>query len=287
MRRAPDDDAARATSPALPAEAQDHYAQRREAARLAQGHGPLELARTQDLLRRHLPAPPARILDVGGGPGTYAVWLQSLGYEVHLVDALELHVEQARRAGEVAGHPLASARVGDARQLAEPSGRHDAVLLMGPLYHLTEREDRITALREAHRVLRAGGRVLAVSISRFASLLAGLFDGSISDPEFGRIVEQDLRDGQHRNPTPRDYFTTAFFHHPRELRAEVRAAGFVVEALLSVEGPGWPLVDFPARWADPAWRNHLLEAARAVEREPTLLGLSAHVMAVGRARRAR
>ena len=62
----------------------------------------------------------------------------------------------------------------------------------------------------------------------------------------------------------------------------MRAAGFATLELVGVEGPGWLLPDLDARWRDPAERERLLWAARALEREPTLLGLSAHVLVVGR-----
>ena len=94
-------------------------------------------------------------------------------------------------------------------------------------------------------------------------------------------MARDLQDGQHRNPTDRDYFTTAFFHLPRELEDEVREAGFIQVEVLGVEGPGWLLGDLDRRWADPAERQQILDAARAIEREPTLMGLHAHILAVG------
>src|SRR5712692_3011663 len=75
-------------------ETEAHYAKGNEAGRLFEGHGVIELARTQEIILRHLPAPPGTILDVGGGPGVYACWLASLGYRVHLVDVVPLHVEQ-------------------------------------------------------------------------------------------------------------------------------------------------------------------------------------------------
>src|SRR5689334_14842138 len=123
-----------------PAEAEivAYYDRGGEAPRLASGPNQIEMARTQDVLQRVLPPPPAVIYDVGGGPGAYACWLARLGYEAHLVDLSPLHVEQARQASLAQPDaPLASCAVGDARQLARPDASVDAVLLLGPLYHLT------------------------------------------------------------------------------------------------------------------------------------------------------
>jgi SAM-dependent methyltransferase len=130
-------------------EIEEYYRRGRERARLATGGGLLELLRTQDVLRRTLPAR-GRILDVGGGPGRYARWLGELGYDVELIDAMPLHVEQAREAG-------VRARLGDARALPWGDGEWDAALLLGPLYHLPERDDRIRSLSECRRVVRPGG----------------------------------------------------------------------------------------------------------------------------------
>jgi len=262
-----------------------HYAEGVERDRLFQGRSQLERVRTQELLVRHLPPPPAIVLDVGGGPGVYAHWLTAQGYEVHLVDPVPLHVEQAAATGSAAGaHPLASAHVGDARSLERPATSVDAVLLMGPLYHLTARDDRLQALREARRVVRPGGWLCAVGISRFTSLLDGIASGYLADPTFARIVEQDLRDGQHRNPDHHPgYFTTAFFHHPDALPAEVREAGWAIVETVGIEGPGWWLPkEFADWWDDADRRERLLAAVRTVEREPALLGLGPHLMVVAR-----
>jgi len=149
---------------------------------------------------------------------------------------------------------------------------------LGPLYHLTERTDRVQALAEARRIVRSGGIVAAAAISRFASLFDGLANGFLDDPTFDAIVERDLRDGQHRNPTDRpEWFTTAYFHHPNELAQEIEDAGLALEAVLGIEGPGWLVRDV---WDDPTRREDVLRAARAVEQEPTLLGLSAHLLAI-------
>jgi SAM-dependent methyltransferase len=258
-----------------------HYGTGYERDRLGRGTSRIEFARTKELLPRFLPPPPAAVLDVGGGPGAYASWLAEAGYRVHLVDGVPLHVEQAAEATRRARRPF-TVEVGDARRLEQESSSFDAALLFGPLYHLTERAERVQALAEARRVVRPGGTVAAAAISRFASLFDGLASGFLGDPAFDAIVERDLREGQHRNPADRvEWFTTAYFHHPRELRTEVEGAGLAFEALFGIEGPGWLIRDL---WEDPERREHVLRAARAVEQEPTLLGLSAHLLLIARKR---
>jgi ubiquinone/menaquinone biosynthesis C-methylase UbiE len=269
----------------LPDEIARYYQRGMEAGRLSSPFGELERVRTQEILRRYLPTPPTTVLDVGGGPGIYAAWLARLGYEVHLIDPLPLHLEQARQASqEQPEHPIASIILGDARKLPQPDESADAVLLFGPLYHLTERQERLAALREARRVLRLGGCVFAVGISRFASTLDGLMSGYLDDPDFVRIAQRDLANGQHSNPTQiAHYFTSAFFHHPHELREEVEAAGLQLEKILTIEGIAVFVQDLGERWADTRRREQLLEAVRWLEDDPAVLGITGHLMAVARA----
>lgn len=259
-----------------------HYEAGIEAPRLFSQAGILERARTLDLMARHLPPPPARILDVGGGPGAYSVWLAGRGHDVRLLDPVPLHVDQAKAAAAGAGVPL-DAAVGDARALPDADSSADAVLLMGPLYHLTERADRLAALSEARRVLRPGGVLMATGISRFASLLDGLMRRLVDDPAFRSILERDLAEGQHRNPTDRlDYFTTAFFHKPEHLAAEAEDAGLGMATVYAIEGPAWLLGDLAERAADPAHWTILMDMLRGIEAEPALLAASAHLMLVAR-----
>src|SRR5437764_1685099 len=143
-----------------------YEAQRGEPERLLSGRGLLEGARTKELIARHLPAGSLSILDVGGGAGYYASWLAKMGHHVAMLDPVPLHVDRARIA---AGEPAAfHAQVGDARDLPFEDGMFDAVLLLGPLYHLLESHDRLRTLREARRVSKRGGTVFAAAISRYA-----------------------------------------------------------------------------------------------------------------------
>ncbi|HMC81134.1 MAG TPA: class I SAM-dependent methyltransferase, partial [Acidimicrobiia bacterium] len=192
-----------------------YYERGREVDRLKGGlrTGPLEFARTTRLLERFLPLAPLDILDVGGGPGAYAAWLCERGHRVHVVDPIPLHVEQAE-----ATHPGVTGEVGDARDLRQESGSVDVVLLLGPLYHLVERADRLRALGEARRVLRPGGVLVAAAISRFAGLLDLLVAERLHEPDVQPLVAAALESGAFLGSGD-GLFTTAYFHLPRDLRA--------------------------------------------------------------------
>jgi ubiquinone/menaquinone biosynthesis C-methylase UbiE len=262
---------------------QSYYATFPEESRLASGPSRLEFERTKEVLGRLLPRPPAQIVDVGGAAGVYSSWLAEQGYAVHLVDASARLVEVARARSATSPTPLASLSVADARRLPQADGSAAAVLVMGPLYHLTSAGDRATALREAFRVLTAGGTIVSAAISRYASTLDGLARKLSLDPRFAKIRDRDLADGQHRNDTDNlDYFTTAYFHRPDDLRSELGQAGFRDVTVLGVEGPAWMLADFDARWDDPALRKDLLDVARALEAQSSVVGISAHLLGIGR-----
>lgn len=265
----------------IPGEIVDHYRSIDEGARITEGYGELEFERTQEIVRRHLPAGGLNVLDIGGATGVHAAWLAADGHRVALFDIVPEHVAAARELAERT--PGMTASVGDARHLPVPDAGFDAALVFGPLYHLTDREDRLAALREARRAVRAGGWIFVAAISRFASLFDGLARGFLFEPEFRQIVDADLATGRHRNDANRpNWFTTSYFHHPGELRQECLDAGLRVVEVVGVEGlAGW-LPQLAARWNDAAHREVILDSARAVESEPALLGLSGHLIAVSR-----
>jgi ubiquinone/menaquinone biosynthesis C-methylase UbiE len=260
-----------------------YYETYSEETRLQTAAFQLEFERTKDILVRHLPPPPGRIVDVGGAAGAYSAWLAARGYEMHLVDASPRLIEEARRRNATLETPIASVTVADARALPQADGSAAAVLVMGPLYHLQDAADRQKALREARRLLVDGGVVAVAAISRYAGTLDGLVHRLSLDPTFRRMRDRELVDGRHINDSGRiDYFTTAYLHQPDELDTELREAGFGDVEVVAVEGPGWLMPDFDERWADPVLRADMLDIARKLEAEPSIIGASAHLLAAGK-----
>ena len=164
-------------------------------------------------------------------------------------------------------------------ELDLPDSSVDAVLLLGPLYHLPEREDRLQTLREAGRIVRDGGPVFIAVISRWAPRLDGVLQERLyeDNPDFLSELPAAERTGElppvvHRR-VPR-------LHPPaQDVADEVSEAGLTLEDLVGVEGLPLAGTDLQDRVRDPAAWQVVLDTARAIERVPELLGLSPHLVA--------
>ena len=252
-----------------------HYAGGAELGRL-EGRNALEFERSKVILAERLPAG-GRLVDVGGGPGTYSAWFASRGFQVDLVDPVPLHVQVAREASR--GGSQFGAHLGDARQLPFADAVADAVVMMGPLFHLVTLQDRRQALTEAFRVLRSNGVIAASAMGRFFLFGHAVAQNTVSNPETLRrvmsIVDTGNRPGDW-GPFP------AFAHRPGDLEDEVRSAGFVDVEVVAIEGFFHLLGDLESRMADEASRLALFELLGRYEADPAILHLSGHLMAIGR-----
>jgi SAM-dependent methyltransferase len=232
--------------------------------------GHLERDRTMELLRRALPPAPARVLDVGGGPGVYAAWLASLGYEVTLVEPVARHREQA------AAHGTFAVEAGDARGLTAGDATYDAVLLLGPLYHLVEPADRAQALREAARVVRPGGVIAAAFISRVAPLIdVSATLNVLHDEAYDRLEDRRLS-GVHPGSAK---FTLAYFHTVEEIGVDFAAAGLAAPDIVAVEGPLFGLLASGLVEDRPEYLEAARRAARLAEDHPSLTASTGHLLA--------
>jgi 2-polyprenyl-3-methyl-5-hydroxy-6-metoxy-1,4-benzoquinol methylase len=196
----------------------------------------MEFAISMRLLSARLPSS-GRILDCGGGPGRYSIWLAAQGYDVTLFDLSEACLNKAEAEAEAAGVSL-SYELGTATDLRRfDSAGFDAVLLMGPLYHLRRLEDRQAAVNEAARVLKPGGRLAASFITRTAPLR---FTAKMEAARVRELYEPMLnviRQGYDESfpPADDDHFH-AYFAHPSEVEPLLQTAGLDPAGMFAVEG---------------------------------------------------
>ncbi len=240
----------------------------------------MEFAVTCRLLEEYLPRPPGQILDVGGGPGRYTLHLTRLGYHVTLVDisqaCLDLALEKATGEGVYLPTPI----LGNATALpSELSSQFDAVLLMGPLYHLLAAEQRLAAITEAYRVLRPGGYIAASFITRFAPLR----DIAIHSPQwildhperYRQLLEEGLNPAYESSAFPDSYFI-----HPRDIEPLMRAGGFSLETLRGCEGLLAGHEDAVNALTGELWEAWV-DLNYRLSWEPTLFGASDHLLYIG------
>lgn len=151
------------------------------------------------------------------------------------------------------------------------------MLILGPLYHLPDRDDRIQALREAQRVARAGAPVLAAGISRYATLMDLGSDGRLT-AELESFVLDLHASGRFRGGVVG--FTTAYLHRPNELAADLADAGLRDVEVYGIEGPAGPTLRALGMDCLNEHLDAAVRAARIVERDPALIAASGHLLAV-------
>ena len=248
--------------------------------------GALEFAITSDTLATYLP-PDARVLDIGGGLGRYAIWLAQRGHHVVLADLSPELLSIARAKIEQAGvgamvEDIVEADACDLSLWADDS--FDAVLSLGPFYHLPDAEDRHRAAVELGRVLRPGGTAFVSLMPRYAFLRRTL---AISDERY-HLVQPDfvtrlLEDGIFINDIP-GRFTKGYGVLPEEVAPFFEQYGFTMLALLAAEGIVINIQRALLELAegDPVAYEVALEVVIRTAGDPSILGMAAHLLYVGR-----
>jgi len=262
--------------------------------RLRSGIGLIEFERTKEILLEKLPKPPAVIYDIGGAYGEYAWWLASLGYEVHLFDLSETNIAMsAELAVEYPGVVLISAMVCDARSVPRPEKSADAVLLMGPLYSITEYDERILAIKESHRLLKDDGVLFSAALTPYSVLVSRLRvyheddtkkRRELDNPAVISIIERALEDGSYINPEKRiaNGIGSSHLHTAKALREELSRGGFNTSTVHGVMGGAWLAPNLPELLANEETKAILMKTVRMLDTHEEIIGLSGHLLAVSR-----
>lgn len=237
-----------------------------------------EFAVTLKAVRAHLPPAPCSILDIGGGPGRYAIELVRLGHAVTLLDVSSLSLKLAQEKAKEVQVTLADCIHGNALDLVQcEADSFDAVLMLGPLYHLLAEADRIRAIREARRVLRRGGRLFAAFITRFAPFRKVGATNPAWLAQNQSYAEQLYETGIHDRPTR---FAKAYYVHPDEVLPLMESCDLYTLALVGCEGVLAGHEDQVNELSGEAWEAWVAWNYR-LGLDPALYGAADHLLYIG------
>lgn len=264
---------------------QDYYQSYPEWDRLEQfPDGRLEFEVNKSWIQRYLPPPGARVLDLGGGPGRYSIWLAGLGYRVTLADLspdlLEIAREKAREA-EVELDSFVQTNAIDLKELADDS--FDAVLSMGPMYHLLDEGDRHSSASQLHRVARSGAPVCVSFLNRLPVVRGMLGEIPPLPAAIEPLLTRWLDTGVFVAPV-RGFFTDSYYTHPNEVKPLLEAAGFQSLELIGSEtvlAGSEALLDSLDE-KQPHLSGWVMERLIEVAREPSVVGAAWHLLYIGR-----
>lgn len=242
----------------------------------------LEYDLTLRFLQQYLPSK-GSILEVGAATGRYTVALANQGYRLTAVDLSAALIERCRKNIVKEGlEEQVRFVVADARNLGKVQEKEfDAALLMGPLYHLVEEEDRKIALKEAFDRLRTGGILVSSFISRF-----GILGDLLRNVPDWIEDEEEVRSVMDKGRAPDDYARGGFrgyFARVSEIAPLHETIGFETCAVVGVE---------PAISADDESYNKLqgrqrqlwLDLLYELSAEASIIGASRHLLYIGKKR---
>ncbi|MFI8686539.1 class I SAM-dependent methyltransferase [Rossellomorea sp. NPDC077527] len=262
----------------------DYYNQFDEWGRLERE--PLEFKVNWHYMTKYLP-PSGRILDNGAGPGKYAIQLADRGYDVTLTDLIPRLVNLAFSQAEERGllDRFSGFHVSDARYLSPcVDGEFDASLMLGPLYHLQEEEDRVKAVKELHRVTREGGIVFVAFMSRTRHILNSLLAPDRWKPNHTMENIHTFSESGRFNHDDEGRFTGAYYFDIDEIKPFMESNGFEQIELISSNVASLFPEDHWIYWKErgPDEWAKVEELLIKEAKNPFLHGISSHLLYIGR-----
>lgn len=254
------------------------YNKASEETRLDKGMGIFEFERIKTLIEKYIPSSSSKIIDIGGGTGKYSEWLAKKGHQVHLIEPIPKHIKLAQSRANKSKNKF-SVQLGESRKLGFKNDFADLIILHGPLYHLQNKEDRDLTIREAKRVLKNDGIILAFAINYTASTLVGLLNGLIHKNSFFEMCKEELTSGIHNPPDDFPWLLAeAYYHKPEQLKNEFINQELTHINTYAVEGMAWLDKEYFANMLNNKKKKTLLELIKITENDSYLLPFSPHMM---------
>jgi ubiquinone/menaquinone biosynthesis C-methylase UbiE len=259
----------------------------REWNRLDQPHdGRIEFAVHKAWIGRYLPPAPARVLDLGGGPGRYSIWLAQQGYRVTLADLSPELLALAREKAAAHGVDVEEFIEANATDLAHfPDASFDATLCMGPMYHLILEDDRRRVVSELRRVLKPGGMVFTTFLNRMQTLrVAVQQDIPFFTPYTADMIKKYHHTGVLDWQGIPGTFNLAYLFFPEEIAPFMEAEDFRTVELVASQSHAAHLQKDMALFAErqPELYNWALAEFIEQANEPSIIGSGFHILYIGR-----
>jgi len=240
----------------------------------------LERDLTWRYLNDYLPSQ-GTILEIGAATGRYTLELAKRGYKLTAVDLSAALIEKCRK--NLVDEELESRVqlvVADVRNLSEVTEKEfNAVLLMGPLYHLVLEADRKLAVQTAFDRLRNGGLIFSAFISRFG-ILGDLVKNVPTWIEDQAEVQSVLEKGKDPDDYPRGRFR-GYFAKASEIAPLHESLGFETLAVAGVE-PAISADDESYNKLDGTQRQLWLNLLYEMSEEKSIIGASRHLLYIGK-----
>jgi ubiquinone/menaquinone biosynthesis C-methylase UbiE len=248
---------------------------------------PIEFLVNSHYIMKYLPKH-GHLLDNGAGPGKYSFELAKQGFDITLTDLtprlVEVAYEKASEFELVAR--FKGFHVVDARNLdIFTNQQFDASLMLGPLYHLQDEQERSVAVQELHRVTKSGGFVFVAFMTRVRHLTTSLLYPQQWKPndnisEISTFIETGIF-----NHSDEGRFTGAFYFNIDDIKAFMESHGFESINLIGSSSIAGSFKSEQFEYWRSRGDEEFEEIMNIIYKEaenPYILGASSHLLYIGR-----
>ena len=247
---------------------------------------PIEFQVNWHYIKKYLPKYGA-VLDNGAGPGKYSMELAKEGYKITLTDLTPKLVEVAEEKAHELGlqEQFTGFHVADARELTNiEDNQFNASLMLGPMYHLQDANDRDKAVQELYRVTKVDGIVFVAFMPRIRHILTSLMYPENWKPNNSMDSINEFSQLGCFNHSDEGRFTGAYYYNIEEIKPFMEEQGFESIELI---GSNIGAMLNSEHWV--YWRNKGDDEVEKVIQfiienadNPHILGISSHLLYIGR-----